>query len=80
MHTTMTITASVTWNLIEGSLHCAIRGEEGETLAIVGERFSVHLEELPAVGAEAEEVARAIGHELTALAARLGEARRQAGA
>lgn len=79
MHTSITVNASVTWNLVEGSLHCAIRGEEGETLAVVGERFSIHLEELPAVGEETEVVARALGRELIDLAARLGAERRQAG-
>lgn len=79
MHTTMTVTASLTWNLIEGSIHLAARGEEGETLAVEGTRFNVHLEELPAVGDELDAVAHAVGRELILMAAALREARRHQG-
>lgn len=76
MHTTITVTASLTWNLIEGSIHCQSRGEHGEVLAVEGQRFNVHLEELPAVGDELDAVTHAVGRELMLMAAALREARR----
>lgn len=69
MHAHITVTASVTWNLVDASVYWEARDEYGEPLEAGGVRLAPHLEETPAVGDEINELLIAVARELPHLAA-----------
>lgn len=79
MHAHVTISASLTWNLVDVSVHWECRDEYGEPCEAGGTRLAPHLQETPEVGEEINELLVEVARALPELAAARRGSRHQPG-